>query len=119
MTCLDALLELVARGGRALAEELAEDDDLLKEEDPALLAARQNARVLFRYKERLLLQQFTLAGQLTLGGGGERARTHTQDQLRLNIYQRWRIKQSQPCPSLSVNTTALPSLTAPSLLTRS
>lgn len=37
---LDALLELVARRGRALAQQLTEDDDLLKEEDSPLLAAR-------------------------------------------------------------------------------
>ena len=36
---LDALLELVARCGRALAQELTEDDDLLEEEDPPLFAA--------------------------------------------------------------------------------
>lgn len=53
---LDALLELVSGGGRAFAEQLTEDDDLLKKEDPALFAARQDARVLLCHKERLLLQ---------------------------------------------------------------
>lgn len=78
MTCLDALLELVARDGRALAEELAEDDDLLKQEDPALLAARQHARILLCHEECFLLQQLTLAGQLTLGDGtGTHMRKHT------------------------------------------
>lgn len=63
---LDALFKLVPRGGRALAEKLAEDDYLLKEEDPALLAAGQDAGVLLRHKESLLLQQLALAGQLPL-----------------------------------------------------
>lgn len=56
MPHLDALFELVPGGGRAFAKQLAEDDDLLKKEDPALLAAGQDARVLLRHKKRLLLQ---------------------------------------------------------------
>lgn len=63
---LDALLELVSRGGRAFPEQLAEDHDLLEEEDPPLFGAGQDAGVLLCYEEGLLLQQFALTGQFAL-----------------------------------------------------
>ena len=65
-TNLDALFELVARGGRAFPQKLTEDDNLLKEEDAALFTAGQDARILLRHIEGLLLQQLSLARQLPL-----------------------------------------------------
>lgn len=53
---LDALLELVAGRGRAFPEQLAEDDDLLEEENPPFFGARQDAGVLLRHEEGFLLQ---------------------------------------------------------------
>lgn len=63
---LDALLELVSGRGRSLPEQLAEDDDLLKQKDSPFFGARQDAGVLLRHKEGFLLQQFSLTGQFTL-----------------------------------------------------
>ncbi len=63
---LDALLELVSRGGRSFPEQLTEDDDLLEEENSSFFGARQDAGVLLRHKEGFLLQQFALRGQFTL-----------------------------------------------------
>ena len=65
---LDAVLEEVA--GRAVAlllvQGLAEDDDLLKEEDPPLLHPGQKAPVLVRDHERVLEEQPALGHDLTL-----------------------------------------------------
>lgn len=63
---LNALLELVSRSGRAFPEQLAENNDLLEEEDPPLFGAGQDAGVLLRDEEGLLLQQFALTGQFAL-----------------------------------------------------
>lgn len=63
---LDALLELVPGRGGSFPEQLAEDDDLLKEENSPFFGARQDAGVLLCYKEGFLLQQFALTRQLTL-----------------------------------------------------
>lgn len=63
---LNALLELVPGRGRAFPEQLAEDDDLLKEENASFFGARQDAGVLLCHEEGFLLQQFALAGQFTL-----------------------------------------------------
>lgn len=63
---LNTLLELVSRSGRPFPEQLAENNDLLEEEDPPLFGAGQDAGVLLRYKEGLLLQQFALTGQFAL-----------------------------------------------------
>lgn len=52
---LDALLELVSRSGRPFPKQLAENYNLLKEEDPPLFGAGQDAGVLLCYKEGLLL----------------------------------------------------------------
>lgn len=52
---LDTLLELVAWRGRALTEQLTEDDNLLEQKDSALLAAGQDTRVLLGHKECFLL----------------------------------------------------------------
>lgn len=63
---LDAVLELVSRVVGTFSQELAEDDDLLKEENTALFTARQNPAVLLPHTEGLLLQQLPLRRQLPL-----------------------------------------------------
>lgn len=63
---LDAVLELVSRIVGSFAQEFAEDDDLLEQENPALFAAGKNSAVLLPHAEGLLLQQLTLRGQLPL-----------------------------------------------------
>lgn len=67
---LNALLELVSRSGRAFPEQLAENNNLLKEEDAPLFGAGQDAGVLLCYEEGLLLQEFALAGQFALQMNG-------------------------------------------------
>ncbi|KAG7215642.1 hypothetical protein INR49_021997 [Caranx melampygus] len=59
-------LSCMARVVGAFTRQLAEDDDLLKQENPALFAARQNAAVLLPHTEGLLLQQLPLGRQLPL-----------------------------------------------------
>lgn len=72
---LDAVLEQEPWRGEALllVERLTENDDLLKEEDPPLLAARQEPCILLRDQERVLQEQLALGNNFTLkrGKGGK------------------------------------------------
>lgn len=63
---LDAVLVLVSRVVGAFPQQLAEDDDLLEQENSALFTARQNSSVLLPDAEGLLLQQLPLRRQLPL-----------------------------------------------------
>lgn len=63
---LDAVLELVARVLRAFPQQLTEDDDLFKKENPPLFTPGQHPSVLLPNTEGLLLQQLPMGRQLPL-----------------------------------------------------
>lgn len=73
---LDAVLELVSRVIGAFAQQLAKNDNLLEQEDPALFTPRQDAAVLLPDAEGLLLKQLSLRRQFSL----ERARKDSRFQ---------------------------------------
>lgn len=66
---LDAVFEGVPRHGGAflLVEGLAENDQLLEEEDPPLSGSGRDAVFLLADKEGVLLEQLPLGGDLALG----------------------------------------------------
>lgn len=65
---LDAVLEQESWHGEALflVKWFTKYDDLLEEEDPPLLAARQKSRVLVCYQECVLQEQLPLGHNFTL-----------------------------------------------------
>lgn len=63
---LDAVLELVSRVIGAFAQQLAKNDNLLKQEDPTLFTSRQDTSVLLPDAEGLLLKQLSLRRQFSL-----------------------------------------------------
>ena len=66
---LDAALKRVPgqREALLLVDWLAEDDQLLKQEDPPLPGPGQQAALLLHHGESLLLEQLTLGCDLPLG----------------------------------------------------
>lgn len=74
---LDAVLKLVSRVIGAFAQQFAENDNLLEQEDPALFASRQDASVLLPNAEGLLLKQLSLRRQFSLQHAHKDGRSFT------------------------------------------